>query len=153
MRRRRAGCVFDDARLSSLKRLPAKWPAIMASLVLAALCFWAGRSRVSDVFGTYRQFDSSSSPYATAADFTKYVMKLRNAAVLKAERPGVRVTFNLSIVRIHQTFIQPVHRTDRPDRSSDEVRGRVSESAMVVKATVRPALAWCPGKDQVTRPR
>jgi hypothetical protein len=57
----------------------------MASLALAALCLWVGCSRVADVFGTYRQFDSSSSPYATAADFTKYVMKLCNAAVLRSE--------------------------------------------------------------------
>src|SRR4030095_13059297 len=85
MRRRRAGCVFDNARISSLKRSPAKWPAIMAILVLAALCLWVGCSRVADAFSTYRQFDSSSSPYAVAADFTKYVMKLCNAAVLEAE--------------------------------------------------------------------
>jgi len=85
MRRRRAGCVFDDARISSLKRPPAKWPAIMAILALAALCLWVGCSRAANAFGTYRQFDSSSSPYAAAADFTKYVMKLCNAAVLEAE--------------------------------------------------------------------
>ena len=85
MRRRRAACVFDDARISSVKRPPAKWPAIMAILPLAALCLWAGCSRVADFFGAYRQFDSSSSPYATAADFTKYVMKLCNAAVLRTE--------------------------------------------------------------------
>src|SRR5215468_12009317 len=85
MRRRRAGCVFDDARISSLERPPAKWPAIMAILALAALCLWVGSLRVADVFGPYRQFDSSSSPYAAAADFTKYVIKLCNAAVLRAE--------------------------------------------------------------------
>ena len=85
MRRRRADSVFDDARISSPKRPSAKWPAIMASLALAALCLWVGCSRVADVFGAYREFDSSSSPYATAADFTKYVMKLCNAAVLRTE--------------------------------------------------------------------
>src|SRR5262249_46376505 len=94
MKRRRAGCVFDDARISFLERPPAKWLAIMASLALAALCFWAGRSRVADVFGTYRQFDSSSSPYATAADFTKYVMKLSSPAVLRAE-PMVKLPGHL----------------------------------------------------------
>ena len=94
MKRRRAGCVFDDARISFLKRPPAKWLAIMASLALAALCFWAGRSRVADVLGTYRQFDSSSSPYATAADFTKYVMKLSSPAVLRAE-PMVKLPGHL----------------------------------------------------------
>src|SRR6516165_11721518 len=94
MKRRRAGCVFDDARISFLKRPPAKWLAIMASLALAALCLWVGCSRVADVFGTYRQFDSSSSPYATAADFTKYVMKLCNAAALRAE-PMVKLPGNL----------------------------------------------------------
>src|SRR5215813_7079409 len=85
MRRRRAGCGFDDARISSLKRPPAKWPAIMAILALAALSLLVGRSRFTDVLGTYRQFDSSSSPYATAADFTKYVIKLCSTAVLKTE--------------------------------------------------------------------
>jgi hypothetical protein len=57
----------------------------MAILALAALCLWVGCSRAANAFGTYRQFDSSSSPYAAAADFTKYVMKLCNAAVLEAE--------------------------------------------------------------------
>ena len=33
----------------------------------------------------YGQSDSSSSPYATAADFAKYAMKLRNEALLKVE--------------------------------------------------------------------
>src|SRR5215472_18990882 len=69
-------------------------PAIMAILALAALCLWVGCSRVADVFGTYRQFDSSSSPYASAADFTKYVMKLCKAAVLKAE-PMVKLPGHL----------------------------------------------------------
>src|SRR5215469_4438654 len=94
MRRCRAGCVFNDARVSLRKRPPAKWPAIMASLALAALCLWAAGSRVVDVLGPYQQFDSSSSPYATAADFTKYVMKLSNAAVLKAE-PMVKLPGHL----------------------------------------------------------
>src|SRR5262245_36145625 len=85
MRRRRTGCVFDDARISSLKRPPAKLPAIMAILAIAALCLWVGYARVADVAATDRQFDSSSSPYAASADFTKYVMKLCNAAVLRAE--------------------------------------------------------------------
>src|SRR4029077_14972644 len=94
MRRRRAGCVFDDARISSLKRPPAKWPAIMAILALAALCLWAGFSRAANAFGTYRQFDSSSSRYAAAPDFTRYVVKLCNAAVLKAE-PTVKLPGHL----------------------------------------------------------
>src|SRR5215470_3048634 len=103
MRRRRTDCVSDDARISSRKRPPAKWPAIMASLALAALCLWVGCSRVADVFGAYRGFDSSSSPYATAADFTKYVMKLCNAAVLRTEPivklPGhLRTPWKLNIV-------------------------------------------------------
>src|SRR5262245_22242273 len=96
MRRRRAGCIFDDATVSSPKGPPAKWPAIMAILALAALCLWVGCSRVADVFGTYCQFDSSSSPYATAADFTKYVMKLSNAGILKAE-PMVKLPGHLQI--------------------------------------------------------
>jgi hypothetical protein len=94
MRRRRAGCVFDDARVSFLKRPRAKWPAIMAILALAALCLWVGCSRVADVSGIDRQFDSSSSPYATAADFTKYVMKVCDAAVLRAE-PMVKLPGHL----------------------------------------------------------
>jgi hypothetical protein len=74
----------------------------MAILALAALCLWVGWSRFADVFGTYRQFDSSSSPYATAADFTKYVMKLGDAAVLKAEPmvklPGLQTPWKVNIV-------------------------------------------------------
>jgi hypothetical protein len=66
----------------------------MAILALAALCLWVGCSRVADVSGIDRQFDSSSSPYAAAADFTKYVMKLCNAAVLKAE-PTVKLPGHL----------------------------------------------------------
>jgi hypothetical protein len=94
MKRLRAGCVFDDARISSLKRPPAKWPAIMAILALTALCLLVGWSRVADVSDIDRQFDSSSSPYAAAADFTKYIMKLCNAAVLKAE-PTVKLPGDL----------------------------------------------------------
>src|SRR6266705_769562 len=74
MRTRRVGYVFSSAHVTSFERPSRKWPAAVA-------------------FGAYGQSDSSNSPYATAADFARYAMKLRDEGLLKVE-PIVQIPRN-----------------------------------------------------------
>jgi hypothetical protein len=73
-----------------------KWPATVAILVFA-LGLWVGRANIrwfiADGFGAYGESDSSNSPYATAADFARYAMKLRNEGLLKVA-PIVQIPRN-----------------------------------------------------------
>src|SRR6267378_3027809 len=96
MRTRRAVDIFSIAHVPSLERSSRKWPAAVAILVVA-LGLWMGRANVrwliAGAFGAYGQSDSSNSPYATAADFARYAMKLRNEGLLKVE-PIVQIPRN-----------------------------------------------------------
>jgi hypothetical protein len=88
MRTRRAVRPLRSACVTSFERPSRKWPAAVAILVFA-LGLWVGRANVpwliAGAFGGYGQSDSSNSPYATAADFARYAMKLRNEGLLKVE--------------------------------------------------------------------
>jgi len=96
MRTRRVGYVFSSAHVTSFERPSRKWPAAVAILVFA-LGLWVGRANVrwliAGAFGAYGQSDSSNSPYATAADFARYAMKLRDEGLLKVE-PIVQIPRN-----------------------------------------------------------
>ena len=100
MRTRRAGYVFSSARVTSFERPSRKWPTAVAILVFA-LALWVGRANVrwliAGAFGACGQSDSSNSPYATAADFARYAMKLRNEGLLKVA----------PIVQIPRNFLAP----------------------------------------------
>ena len=88
MRTRRVGRAFRSARVTFFEKPSRKWPAAVA-ILLFALGLWMGRANVrwliAGAFGAYGQSDASNSPYATAADFAKYAMKLRNEGLLKVE--------------------------------------------------------------------
>ncbi len=61
-------------------------------ILLLAFALWAGRPDQGNVFAN--RFDSSSSPYATAADFARYTMKLHEQGVLStAPIVGISVSF------------------------------------------------------------
>jgi hypothetical protein len=96
MRTRSVGYVFSSAHVTCFERPSRKWPAAVAILVFA-LGLWMGRANVrwliAGAFGAYGQFDASNSPYATAADFARYAMKLRNEGLLKVE-PIVQIPKN-----------------------------------------------------------
>jgi hypothetical protein len=96
MRKRHLGRVFRSARLTSFERPSRKWTAAVAILVFA-LGLWLGRASVRwlsmSAFGADGHLDSSNSPYATAADFARYAMKLRNEGLLKVE-PIVQIPKN-----------------------------------------------------------
>jgi hypothetical protein len=96
MRTRRAGYVFSSARVTSFERPSRKWPTAVAILVFA-LGLWVGRANVrwliAGAFDACGQSDSSNSPYATAADFARYAMKLRNEGLLKVA-PMVQIPRN-----------------------------------------------------------
>jgi len=67
------------------------------AILVFALGLWVGRANVrwliAGAFGAYGQSDSSNSPYATAADFARYAIKLRNEGLLKVE-PMVQIPRN-----------------------------------------------------------
>ena len=96
MRTRSVGYVFSSAHVTCFERPSRKWPAAVAILVFA-LGLWMGRANVrwliAGAFGAYGQSDASNSPYATAADFARYAMKLRNEGLLKVE-PIVQIPRN-----------------------------------------------------------
>jgi len=96
MRTRSVGYVFSSAHVTCFERPSRKWPAAVAILVFA-LGLWMGRANVrwlnAGAFGVYGQSDASNSPYATAADFARYAMKLRNEGLLKVE-PIVQIPRN-----------------------------------------------------------
>lgn len=96
MRARRVGYVFSSAHVTSFEKPSRKWPAAVAILVFA-LGLWVGRANVrwliAGAFDAYGQSDSSNSPYATAGDFARYAMKLRNEGLLKVE-PIVQIPRN-----------------------------------------------------------
>jgi hypothetical protein len=81
--------IFRGAGDSSLGKSSTKWPGAAALFVFGALIFWVGwcntSSPLAGAFGTYGHSDSSSSPYATAADFTEYVMRLGQQGILEAK--------------------------------------------------------------------
>src|SRR6266404_5351701 len=54
---------------------------IAVVILLLAFGLWAGRPDQGSVFAS--AFDSSSSPYAAAADFARYTMKLHEQGVLR----------------------------------------------------------------------
>ena len=91
MRTRCVDSHFVVARASASERLPIKCAGVAAILTFAAFGLWVGCycAGVSGMFGPYGDSDSSTSPYATAADFTKYVAKLCDGAVLRT-RPMVK---------------------------------------------------------------
>ncbi len=96
MRTRSVGYVFSSAHVTCFERPSRKWPAAVAILVFA-LGLWMGRANVrwliAGAFGAYDQSDASNSPYATAADFARYAMKLRDEGLLKVE-PIVQIPRN-----------------------------------------------------------
>lgn len=65
--------------------------SLLVRICLFALILWALRP-VSGIFSS-SGFDSSSSPYASAADFVRYTMKLHNQGLLSAA-PIVRIPMN-----------------------------------------------------------
>jgi len=71
------------------------------AILVFALALWVGRANVrwliAGAFGACGQSDSSNSPYATAADFARYAMKLRNEGLLKVA----------PIVQIPRNFLAP----------------------------------------------
>ena len=106
MRSRRVDCVFSSAHVTSFKRRSRKWPAAVAILVFAlGLC--VGRANVRGLvvgaFGPYGQSESSNSPYATAADFARYAMKLRNDGLLRVA-PVVQIPSNF-LTRWKQSIV------------------------------------------------
>ena len=96
MRTRSVGYVFSSAHVTCFERPSRKWPAAVAILVFA-LGLWMGRANVrwliAGAFGAYDQSDASNSPYATAADFARYAMKLRDEGLFKVE-PIVQIPRN-----------------------------------------------------------
>jgi len=67
------------------------------AILVFALGLWMGRANVrwliAGAFGAYDQSDASNSPYATAADFARYAMKLRDEGLFKVE-PIVQIPRN-----------------------------------------------------------
>jgi hypothetical protein len=79
--------------VSPLERPPVRWAGTAAILIFAALILCVGRYKINSLdanIGGYSHSDSSSSPYATSADFTKYALKLRAEGILRAE-PIIRL--------------------------------------------------------------
>jgi hypothetical protein len=61
-------------------------------ILLLAFALWAGRPAHGNVFAN--RFDSSSSPYAAAADFARYTMKLHEQGLLStAPIVGISLSF------------------------------------------------------------
>jgi hypothetical protein len=80
--------VFGGADVTPPEERHKKWPtaiAILGTVVLLGLSAIRDNSglRLVTAFGTCSVFDSSNSPYAAAADFTKYIVELRDEAFLK----------------------------------------------------------------------
>jgi hypothetical protein len=92
----RAGRVLRRGRIISCERPSGKWPATVAILVFA-LGSWVGLANVcwpiAGAHGAYGHPDSSNSPYATAVDFARYAMKLRNEGLLNV-KPFVQIPGN-----------------------------------------------------------
>jgi hypothetical protein len=67
------------------------------AILVFALGSWAGLANVcwsiAGAHGAYGQPDSSNSPYATAPDFARYAMKLRNEGLLNV-KPFVQIPGN-----------------------------------------------------------
>jgi hypothetical protein len=87
MRTFNPGPAFRGACVSSLDRSHIKLLGMVAIVVFAAVVCSLGRHHIKwlvhDGLRVYVRWDSSPSPYATAADFTKYAMKLRTQGMLK----------------------------------------------------------------------
>ena len=81
MRIHSADRVFGGVPVTSIEGPFKRWPIVIVILVVVVAL---GLSANRDNFGTHSLFDSSNSPYAAAADFAKYIMKLRDEAFLKA---------------------------------------------------------------------
>jgi hypothetical protein len=86
----RAAPDLSDHRTSSRKRPLIKWFAGAAALLAFAALF-LGLGQPHD---GWSDSDSSSSPFATAADFTKYALKLQMAGILSA-KPVVQFPRNV----------------------------------------------------------
>src|SRR5260370_30631294 len=90
MRTCHAAPNLSDRSISSCQRPLIRWSARAVALLAFAAIFL----RLGQPHDGWRDSDSSSSPFATAADFTKYALKLEMAGVLKA-KPIVAFPKNL----------------------------------------------------------
>jgi hypothetical protein len=96
MTTRREGRALSRDRVISFERPSRKWPVAVA-IVVFALGLWLARANVfwltDGAHDSYGPPDSSNSPYATAADFARYAMKLRNEGILNV-KPVVQIRGN-----------------------------------------------------------
>jgi hypothetical protein len=88
MRIHGADGVFQGARVACVKRPFTKWPPVLTSLVVVVVVGLSlkphGSTRhLANVFRDDGALGSSNSPYAAAADFARYTVKLRDEALLK----------------------------------------------------------------------
>src|SRR5713101_2244956 len=90
MRTCHAAPNLSDRSISSCQRPLIRWSARAVALLAFAAIFL----RLGQPHDGWRDSDSSSSPFATAADFTKYALKLEMAGVLNA-KPIVALPRNL----------------------------------------------------------
>jgi hypothetical protein len=90
MRTCHAAPNLSDRSISSCQRPLIRWSARAVALLAFAAIFL----RLGQPHDGWRDSDSSSSPFATAADFTKYALKLEMAGVLSA-KPIVALPRNL----------------------------------------------------------
>ena len=84
---------LSDHRTPSRERPLIRWSAGAAALLAFAALF-LGLGQPRDGWG---DSDSSSSPFATAADFTKYALKLQMAGILRA-KPVVQFPRSIAIL-------------------------------------------------------
>jgi hypothetical protein len=89
MSARHLSAIFKETGVSSPHRRSRKWSGAVAILLFGTLAFWLSWCDtfwpLTGAFGAYGHSDSSSSPYATAADFTNYVIRLGQEGILKAK--------------------------------------------------------------------
>jgi hypothetical protein len=92
MRTCRPAADSRDHSISLRERSRIGWPAITAAACLAFAVVFLSLDQPGD---GWRGSELSSSPFATAADFTKYALKLQMAGVLSA-KPIVQFPRNLA---------------------------------------------------------